>query len=60
MDEQSEELVEQIIVEHIKEGFKTFGIEGTEDVFRRAYSTTPQLLDRYQGVYDRLIGRRLK
>lgn len=48
----------ETIVEHIKEGFKKFGIEGTEDVFRRVYLKHPSIMERYQKLYDRLIGRK--
>lgn len=48
------------ILDHIKSGFKTFGIEGTEDVFRRIYVNHQVILDRYQAIYDNLIGRTKK
>ena len=48
---------DEIIIDHIKAGFTKFGIEGTEDVFRRVYKECPAIMDRYQKLYDKLIGR---
>jgi hypothetical protein len=52
-----EQATDDVIVEHIKAGFTKFGIEGTEDVFRRVYIKHPSIMERYQKLYDRLIGR---
>jgi len=48
---------DEIIIGHIKKSFTKFGIEGTEDVFRRIYEKCPAIKERYQKLYDNLIGR---
>lgn len=50
-------LNEEIVEEHLKASFRKYGIEGSEDIFRRVYANYPKILDLYQKVYNRLIGR---
>lgn len=50
-------ILDKAIEEHLKEGFAKFGIEGTEEVFCRVYASIPKILERYQEIYNRLIGR---
>jgi len=52
-----ETATDQDIQQHITAGFKRFGIEGTEEVFRRVYANYPVLQEKYQKAYDKLIGR---
>lgn len=52
-----ESATEQDLIDHLKAGFKKFGIEGTEEVFRTIYAQYPVLQEKYQKLYDKLIGR---
>lgn len=49
------QLVEKLVEDHIREGFKKFGIEGTEDVIREAYGNNPKALAIYLRVYNNIL-----
>jgi hypothetical protein len=54
---EGKELVDALVADSLKRLMKQAGIEGTEDVFRRVYKEQPIILNRFQEIYDRLIGR---
>jgi hypothetical protein len=54
---EGKELVDALVADSLKHLMKQAGIEGTEDVFRRVYKEQPIILNRFQEIYDRLIGR---
>ena len=54
---EGKELVDALVADSLKHLMKQAGIEGTEDIFRRVYKEQPIILNRFQEIYDRLIGR---
>ena len=55
-----EQLTDELVADSIKRIWRVMGIEGCEDMFRQAYAHHPIILAKFQGVYDRLIGRSRK
>jgi len=54
---EGKELVDALVADSLKRLMQQAGIEGAEDVFRRVYQSQPIILNRFQEIYDRLIGR---
>ena len=46
---------EEIMTEHLTKGFSVWGIEGTEDKIRELYASSPVILEKYLGVYNKLL-----
>lgn len=52
--------IESMIEIHLRNCFREYGIERTEDMFRETYKENAKCLSAFQKVYDKMIGRKSK
>lgn len=50
-----EYLTEVLMADHIKAGFKVWGIEGTEQKIQELYRNKPGIQEKYLAVYKKLL-----
>lgn len=55
IDSLADFITEETMITHLKEGFLVWGIEGTEEKIKELYSNSPVILEKYLGVYHKLV-----